>query len=227
MQISLWYPFCVGLHFQSAQKTHVAGGVICIASFRGQQTLGKENLRFRSAKSMWTMPATKLDWNFIFPCAWERNPRQVVLETEKITLLISWLWRLITDGGCFTRPDKTCFPGPTHLPNKRHGRFWCLSENCFSYPSTMVSWTSFWTTNDRLQFDQELARYTDGVLQCLSTCAACSLCSNSDTERRCDRTKNLLISNTKNPRLLRFSGNCPSYPSPAANARYFLAISIW
>ena len=46
----------------------------CTASFRGQQTLGNENLRFRSAKSMWTMPAIKLDWNFIFPCEWCRRP---------------------------------------------------------------------------------------------------------------------------------------------------------
>ena len=46
-------------------------------------------------------------------------------------------------------------------------------------------------------------------------------------DTKCDLTKNLLISNTKNPRLLRFSGNGPSYPSPAGNAWYFLAKSIW
>ena len=73
----------------------------------------------------------------------------------KLALAPNHWWRMLY------KTYKTCFPGPTHLPNKRHQRFWCLSENCPSYPSTMVSWTSFWTTNDRLQFDQELATYTD------------------------------------------------------------------
>ena len=65
-------PCSRGLNCQSARETHGARDIRCTASLGRTRSLWKENLRLRSTKSMWTMLANELDWNFTFnQCAWE------------------------------------------------------------------------------------------------------------------------------------------------------------